>query len=211
MTQMTQMTQMTEMDTRTLPGRYYHDPAIYAQEQACIFGRLWTCVGRTDRLREPGAYILCDLGGENVIVLRDREGQLRAFLNLCRHRGARICTVEQGQLNATLQCRYHAWTYALDGHLAGAPNSRKDPAFDPARFGLLPVSLHEWEGLIWLNLGANPLPLATQLGVLYTRFAHYHVGELACAATITYEVRANWKLVVENSASAITARPSILS
>src|SRR5262249_9697697 len=123
----------------------------------------------------------------------------RAFLNVCRHRGSRLCTAERGRLRATLQCPYHAWTYALDGRLVGAPNMRGDPAFDAARLGLLPVGLQVWEGLIWLNVSAGAAPpLAPQLGARATRFAHYCVGELACAATITYDVQANWKLIVEN-------------
>ena len=188
---------MTE-EARTLPGRYYYDPALFSLEQERIFSRLWVCVGRADQLREAGSYVLHQVGDESVIVLRDRAGAPRAFLNLCRHRGSRLCTVEQGQLHATLQCAYHAWTYALDGRLVGAPNMRDDPSFDAARRGLLPVSLQVWEGLIWLNLSADPPPLGAQLGMLATRFAHYHVGELARAATLTYEVQANWKLVVEN-------------
>jgi Rieske 2Fe-2S family protein len=185
-------------DTRTLPGRYYYDPALYALEQERIFSRSWVCAGRADAIPAPSDYALRDLGRESVLVLRDRQGQARAFLNVCRHRGARLCTAQQGKLNATVQCRYHAWTYALDGRLAGAPNMKDDPAFDPAAHGLVPVALHEWEGLIWLNLDDNPPPLSDQLGSLYARFARYHVGELAVGATITYDVRANWKLVVEN-------------
>jgi Rieske 2Fe-2S family protein len=196
-------------ETRTLPGRNYFDPAIFALEQERIFSRLWVCVGRADRLPDAGSYIVSQVGTESIIVLRDRAGELRAFLNVCRHRGARLCPVGQGEppggteegqgrLHATLQCPYHAWTYALDGRLIGAPNMGRDPSFDPDRYGLIPVALHVWEGLIWLNLSPDPPALADQLGVLYSRFAHYRVGELARAATITYDVRANWKLVVEN-------------
>jgi len=184
--------------TFTLPGRYYHDPAIYALERERIFARLWVCAGRADALPAGGSYALHDVGSESVLALRDRQGILRAFLNVCRHRGARLCTAAQGQLSATVQCRYHAWTYALDGRLIGAPNMRDDPAFDPARYGLAPVALEVWEGLIWLNLAENPPPLSDQLGGLYARFAHYHVGALARAATVTYDVAANWKLIVEN-------------
>ncbi len=185
-------------ETRTLPGRYYHDPAIFAQEQERIFSRLWVCVGRADVLCDSGSYALHQVGNENVIVLRDRDGDLRAFLNVCRHRGSRLCSAEQGRLAATLQCPYHAWTYTLDGRLVGAPNMRHDPTFDATSLGLVPVGLQVWEGLVWLNLSRDPAPLAVQLGALYGRFAHYAVGELRCAATITYDVRSNWKLVIEN-------------
>jgi Rieske 2Fe-2S family protein len=185
-------------EVRTLPGLYYWDPAIYVQEQERIFSRLWVCAGRADQIGQPGDYLLHTTGNESVIVLRDSLSGLRAFLNICRHRGARLCTEEGGQLNATIQCRYHAWTYGLDGRLVGAPNTRHDPLFQAERFGLLPVAVEEWEGLIWLNLRDNPPPLATQLSGLYSRFAHYHVGQLALGAREVYEVRANWKLIVEN-------------
>ncbi len=106
----------------TLPGRYYSDPEIYELEQERIFSQMWVCVGRADTLADPGAYQLATIGQESIIVVRDRDGALQAFLNVCRHRGARLCTQASGQLKGSIQCRYHAWTYALDGRLLGAPN-----------------------------------------------------------------------------------------
>jgi len=186
---------------RTLPGRYYYDPAIYAREQERIFRRSWVCIGRADAIPSAGDYLRADVGGESVLALRDRAGTVRAYLNGCRHRGARLCTAERGRLHATIQCRYHAWTYGLDGRLVGAPNMKDDPSFDPTDYGLIPVALEVWEGLIWVNLADGldkPAPLADQLGVLYARFAHYQVGALAVGATVAYDVRSNWKVVVEN-------------
>ncbi|HWE60197.1 MAG TPA: aromatic ring-hydroxylating dioxygenase subunit alpha [Chloroflexota bacterium] len=182
----------------TLPGRYYHDPAIFALEQERLFATSWVCVGRADSIPAPGAYFLAQVALENAIVLRDKQGEIHAFLNVCRHRGARLCIEERGQLRSTIQCRYHAWTYALNGRLVGAPNMKEDPSFDPDRFGLMPVVVEVWEGLIWLNLSDDPQPLGEQIGAPYTRYAHYHVGELQVARTIVYDVQANWKLVVEN-------------
>jgi Rieske 2Fe-2S family protein len=183
---------------RTLPGRYYSDPAIFTLEQERIFGRMWVCAGRASTLAVGGDYLLPDVGGESVLVMRDRSGRLGAFLNVCRHRGARLCTAARGQLGATVQCRYHAWTYGLDGALLGAPNMRREPSFDVDQYGLVPVALDVWEDLIWVNLARAPAPLADQLGMLYARFVHYHIGTLAVGATIEYDVRANWKLIVEN-------------
>jgi Rieske 2Fe-2S family protein len=182
----------------TLPGRYYYDPEIFAQEQERIFSRVWMCVGRADAIPAAGSYFLANVGYENVIVLRDRQGTLRAFLNVCRHRAARVCLEETSQLKGTMQCRYHAWTYSLDGTLVGAPNMKDDPGFDASTRGLAPVALQEWEGLIWLNLSDDPSPLSDQLGVFYTRYARYHVGALRAWRRIVYDVKANWKLVVEN-------------
>ncbi len=182
----------------TLPGRYYYDPHIFASEQERLFSDMWVCVGRADRIPDPGAYFLAPVADENVLVLRDRGDALRAFLNVCRHRGARLCGAESGQLRSTVQCRYHAWTYGLDGRLVGAPNMGNDPAFDPAAYGLVPVALQVWEGLVWLNLSAKPASLADQMGMPFDRYARYHVGDLAVGATIVYDLRSNWKLIVEN-------------
>lgn len=189
----------------TLPGRYYYDPAIFEREQERLFSRMWMCVGRADAIVGPGAYQIVQVGRESVIVVRSRDGILHAFLNVCRHRGARLCTEASGQLKGSIQCRYHAWTYGLDGRLIGAPNVLNDEQFDRAAFGLLPVALDVWEGLIWLNLDDNPPSLASQVqDVLETRFGDYDtftrygVGKLKVGKTISYDVQANWKLILEN-------------
>jgi len=106
----------------TLPGRYYTDPELFAREQSRIFEAMWFAAVRAADLAEPGAFRTVTVGSESVIVLRDRDGMLRAFLNICRHRGATLCQQESGQVRRNLQCMYHAWTYALDGTLVAAPN-----------------------------------------------------------------------------------------
>ncbi len=189
----------------TLPGRYYYDPAIFDLELEKIFSRMWVCVGRADAIPKVGAYRVVTLGTESVIVARNREGALNAFLNVCRHRGARLCPAESGQLKGSIQCKYHAWTYGLDGRLIGAPNVMSDEQFDRAAFGLLPVALEIWEGFIYLNLSEHPLPLAEQLHPVilerfgtYEPFARYGIGELVVGSSITYDISANWKLLLEN-------------
>src|SRR5690349_17300154 len=97
----------------TLPGSYYYDPAVFAQEQERLFAQVWVCVGRADSIAKAGEFFVAQVGTENVIVVRDREGGLRGHLNVCRHRGARICTAGHGRAR-TFMCRYHAWTYNLD-------------------------------------------------------------------------------------------------
>ncbi len=173
--------------TSTLPGRYYYDPAIYDREQERIL------------------YQIVSIGRESVIIVRNRDDKLNAFLNVCRHRGSRLCTVAAGQLKGSIQCRYHAWTYGLDGRLIGAPNVLHDEHFDRTAFGLMPVALEIWEGLIWLNLADEPAPIEDQLNMpiierfgSYAPFARYGVGKLNAGNTITYEVQANWKLLLEN-------------
>jgi Rieske 2Fe-2S family protein len=202
------MTTMPQADTlaSTLPGRYYYDPAIYALEQERIFSNMWVCVGRAESLNDAGAFQTIAVGQESVIVVRDKEFRLHAFLNVCRHRGTQLCpTTTSGRLKGSIQCKYHAWTYGLDGRLIGAPNILNEESFDRASFGLVPVALEVWEGLIWLNLADNPPSLAEQVsGPIIERFGtlvpfeRYRVGELRLGRSISYDVQANWKLVIEN-------------
>jgi Rieske 2Fe-2S family protein len=189
----------------TLPGRYYYDHALYALELERIFSTMWVCVGRADAIIYPGSYQVVTVGRESVIVVRGQDSSLSAFLNVCRHRGTRLCPEASGQLKGSIQCRYHAWTYGLDGRLIGAPNILNDQQFDRAAFSLLPVALEVWEGLLWLNLSDDPAPVAAQLNrpILecfgdYAVFARYSVGELKPGKRIAYDVRANWKIVFEN-------------
>ncbi|HEY7140378.1 MAG TPA: aromatic ring-hydroxylating dioxygenase subunit alpha [Methylomirabilota bacterium] len=189
---------------RTLPGRFYHDPEIWRLEQERLFARLWVCVGRADQLPAAGHYRTVRVGDESVLVVRGEDGALRAFLNVCRHRGAQLCAAEQGQARA-LQCRYHAWTYGLDGRLLRAPGLQDSAAFDRRDFGLVAVALDTWEGLVWVSLAESPPPLTDQLLPQIAdrlgdaeRLGPYRIGTLAVARTVEYEVRANWKVVVEN-------------
>ena len=191
--------------TSTLPGRYYYDPAIYELEQERIFSQMWICVGRAAVISTVGAYQTVSIGRESILIIRNRDDKLNAFLNVCRHRGSRLCTGAAGHLKGSIQCQYHAWTYGLDGRLIGAPNVLHDEHFDRTAFGLVPVALEVWEGLIWLNLADDPAPIETQLHTpiierfgSYAPFARYDVGKLKAGKTIIYEVQANWKLLLEN-------------
>jgi Rieske 2Fe-2S family protein len=196
---------MVEM-VKTLPGRYFYDPAIFEQEQLKFFGTLWCCVGRADELQAAGDYRLVSVAGESIIVARADDGALYAFLNVCRHRGARICTAEKGTATkGTFQCPYHAWSYGLDGQLLGAPNLGSAKGFDRSQFGLVPVRIEVWEGLVWLNLSESPGSVAEQLdGPLQMRFPEratferYQVGALKVGQRIEYTIDANWKLIIEN-------------
>jgi Rieske 2Fe-2S family protein len=189
----------------TLPGRFFYDPEIYGREQAEIFGQMWTCVGRADAIPEPGDFLTADVGSENVLVVRGRDGDIQAFLNVCRHRGARLCLAARGHTGAVIQCPYHAWSYGLDGRLIGAPNVARDESLDKDALGLFSVHAAVWEGMLWLSLAADPPPIAAQMEpVLLKRlgeldkFRRYDVGSLVVGRSITYEVAANWKLIVEN-------------
>ncbi|MEV3859620.1 aromatic ring-hydroxylating dioxygenase subunit alpha [Streptomyces sp. NPDC050095] len=189
----------------TLPGRYYTDPGLFRTEQERIFERMWFCAVRSADLDRPGAFRTVQVGRENVLVTRSRSGALSAFLNVCRHRGARLCTEEQGQVRRALQCPYHAWTYDLEGKLIAAPNLVTMPDVDRAAYGLVKVALREWLGYAWVCLADEPPSFEeTVLGAAVERLGsvaaidHYGTDRLALGKRITYDVRANWKLIVEN-------------
>jgi len=183
---------------RTLPGRYYTAPEIFADEHERIFRRRWICVGRENALAAPGDYMLVEIAGESIIVLRDQSGERRAFYNVCRHRGTRLCEAERGRLSETIQCPYHAWTYALDGRLIGAPHMHEVEGFDKKAYPLHGVALAAWEGFLFVNLDPAAEPLARAFGPLAGRFARYHLPALRTVRRIEYDVRANWKLILQN-------------
>ncbi len=183
---------------RTLPRDYYTSESILAEERERIFSRSWNCVGRASRLERPGDYFLREIAGESIIVLRDRSGTLRAFFNVCRHRGTRLCSEESGRLGETLQCSYHAWTYATDGRLVGAPHMQDVPGFDKADYPLHAAAIAEWEGFLFVNLAEQPAPFDRAWAALQGRFARFGLPALVAGHRVVYDVRANWKLVFQN-------------
>ncbi|MGW0533684.1 aromatic ring-hydroxylating oxygenase subunit alpha [Streptomyces sp. NPDC003032] len=189
----------------TLPGHYYTDPEIFRQEQERVFEALWFCAVRAADLDRPGAFRTVQVGRESVLVTRSRTGELRAFLNVCRHRGARLCTEESGQVRRALQCPYHAWTYDLDGKLIAAPSLVRMPDVDRTAYGLVRVALREWLGYAWVCLADEPPSFEeTVVGAAAERLGdvasieRYGTERLALGKRVTYDVRANWKLIVEN-------------
>jgi len=183
---------------RTLPGRYYTAPDIFADEQERLFAHHWISVGREAALTEPGRYVLADIGGESIIVLRDQSSELRAYHNVCRHRGTRLCEAVEGRLSETIQCPYHAWTYALDGRLIGAPHMHEVEGFDKKDYPLHAVAIDVWEGFLFVNLDRRIPPLAQWLRPVGDRFTRYQLGTLRTVRRIVYDVQANWKLVLQN-------------
>ncbi|MFB6572507.1 aromatic ring-hydroxylating oxygenase subunit alpha [Streptomyces noursei] len=189
----------------TLPGRTYTDPDVFCQEQQALFERLWFCAVRSADLGRPGAFRTVRVGRESVLITRNRTGELRAFLNVCRHRGAQLCTAESGEVRRNLQCPYHAWTYDLDGRLVAAPNLQRMPDVDRTERGLVTVPLREWLGYVWVCLADEPPSFEdTVIGAAVERLGdaaaidRYRTETLALGRRISYDVRANWKLIVEN-------------
>jgi len=181
----------------TLPQRYYVDPAIFQQELEKFYFRSWICAGRAPEIPQPGDYFLREIGRESVILVRGTDGQVRAFFNVCRHRGTRICTVAEGRFSGSIQCGYHGWTYGLDGKLSAAPHM-EELDFCRENYPLHGIPAEIWDGHLFVNLDRNAAPLAAQLGDLRGKFDAWCVGELRMAARKTYDVKCNWKLLVVN-------------
>ncbi|NYI98735.1 aromatic ring-hydroxylating oxygenase subunit alpha [Streptomonospora nanhaiensis] len=189
----------------TPPGRDYTDPGVFAREQRLIFERTWFCAVRGADLAAPGDFRTVRVGRESVLLTRNRSGAVRAFLNVCRHRGARLCTEEAGSVKRSLRCPYHAWTYDLDGRLVAAPNLADMAGVRREDRGLIGVHVREWLGYVWVCLADEPPSFAdTVQAAVAERLGdpaaidRYGVADLALGRRIGYDVAANWKLIVEN-------------
>lgn len=181
----------------TLPARYYTDPEIFGQEMDTFFGQMWVCAGRSEQISAAGDFFLCEVAGESIIVTRDGNGAIRAFYNVCRHRGTRMCREERGSFAGRIQCPYHGWSYGLDGRLLGAPHM-EGCDFRREEYPLHAVHVETWDGHIFLNLASQPQALNVQLGDLPQKFAPWGMGELRMVRRKVYDVKANWKVIVLN-------------
>jgi Rieske 2Fe-2S family protein len=182
----------------TLPGRYFTSPEIFALESEKIFQQRWLCVGRESQIARPGDYFLEQVGSESIIILRDRSDRVRAFYNVCRHRGTRLCEDHRGQFSGTIQCPYHAWTYTLDGRLIGAPSADTIEDFDKADWPLHQVAIASWEGFLFINLADDPEPFEEAYALLTGRFSRFNLPSLTAYRRIDYQLACNWKFVVQN-------------
>jgi Rieske 2Fe-2S family protein len=181
-----------------LEPRYYTDPTLLEAEQELIFERTWQLAGHVAQLPRAGSYITAAAGSQPVLVVRDESGGLRAYLNVCRHRASRLLS-GAGQCKAAIRCRYHGWTYRLDGSLIGVPEGMQfGEKLDKALLSLMPVRVEEMCGLIFVNLDADATPLAELVGDLPQRLAPYRLETLTPFAPAGGTQPANWKVVADN-------------
>ena len=180
-----------------LPARVYFEPAIFAFEREAIFAREWLCAGREDEVALPGAWIRADVGGEDVIFTRSADLELRAFHNVCSHRGAPLCEGASGRHGA-FRCPYHGWTYELSGALREAPHTAALEGFNPDDHGLSPVRAASWQGLLFATLDAGAPPLLDALGAPPDRVARAGMRHTRLGRRVEHTVAANWKLLAEN-------------
>lgn len=183
---------------RPLGREYYVSSRVFASEQDAIFSRLWTCVGRSSRLACAGDYGVRTIAGESLLLVRGRDGELRAFFNVCRHRGTRLCEAGTGRLGDVVRCPYHGWTYGWDGRLLGAPHMHGVEGFDPAEYSLHAAAVGEYAGFVFVNIGSNPAPFSSWIAPMAGRLDRFELAALQIGHAATYDVRANWKLVFEN-------------
>ena len=151
---------------RTLDARWYTSPDVFADERKRIFERDWICVGHESRIEQPGEYFVATVAGESFIIVRDGSLVVHALYNVCRHRGTRLCEQPQGHLVGSIQCPYHAWTYALDGALLAARNMQGVAGFDRADYPLHRAALTVEGGFIFVSLSRETTPLGEPLAPL---------------------------------------------
>ncbi len=185
-------------EARTLSARHYTAPDYFQQELEKIHYQMWLHAGRVEQLPKVGSYFLIELGMESVIVLRSEDQGLRAFYNVCRHRGTQLCQHASGTLPGKIQCPYHAWTYTFDGRLINAPLMDKTRGFDLRDHSLQPIAIDTWDGHIFINFAPDPSPLLEHLADLPAKFRSWKMEHLRQAAEIVYSIEANWKLVIQN-------------
>jgi choline monooxygenase len=180
----------------TLPASWYHDPEIYERERVTVFGREWLMIGRTDQLEAPGDYVATDISGWNVFVVLGQDGELRGFHNVCRHRAGPLVDAGTGRCR-TLVCRYHGWSYELDGRLKRARDfGAADLPMDG--LGLVPVQVGTWRGLLFVNLDRSAAPLVDALASFAAECSPFPMEELRHSHQVMHEVRANWKTYADN-------------
>jgi glycine betaine catabolism A len=184
----------------TMPQKFYTSPEVFDRETERIFRRYWFCVGHSSRIPSPGEFFVQEILGESLIFVRDRNGEIRAFYNVCRHRGARICEESSGRFGNSIQCIYHAWTYGLDGKLIGAPFMKEAPGFNFDDYPLRSAPVGIWEGFIFVNmsLDGEGLPFDELFAPLQGLISQWNVSKLKMHHREPYEIASNWKYVFQN-------------
>ncbi|MFZ0092123.1 MAG: aromatic ring-hydroxylating dioxygenase subunit alpha [Solirubrobacteraceae bacterium] len=188
----------TSPPSAALEPRLYVDPALLDAEQELIFERTWQLAGHVASLPRAGSYITASAGTQPVLVVRDEHGELRAYRNVCRHRASRLLS-GSGQCKAAIRCRYHGWTYRLDGSLIGVPEGMAfGERLDKTALSLLPVRVEEMCGLVFVNLDRDATPLSELVGDLPRRLAPYRIETLQPFAPADGTQPANWKVIADN-------------
>ena len=188
------------LEASTLPAWCYTSPDFFARERDRVFGKAWEFVAREDEVADAGSYFAAETPGGPVLLVRNKAGTLRGFANTCRHRGARLAT-GHGTFRRIV-CPYHAWTYDLDGALAGAPGMEATEGFDVADWPLTPLRIDTWQGFIFVCFAEATPPLVDYLGDLTHQLASYNFADMVTTRRVDYQIACNWKLLAENAMEA---------
>ncbi len=182
---------------RTIPSAWYHDAELYDLERSKVFGNTWQLVARADQLMQPGDFVTADIAGEPILVVRDDQGVLRAFHNVCRHRAAQVINLPEGKVSK-LRCRYHGWTYDLQGQLRGTPEFDGVQEFCKEEQGLVPLAVAAWGPFVFVHEGAPALSLEEYLAPLPEKSAGLGLEKLRFVGRREYDIACNWKVFVDN-------------
>ena len=191
-----------------LPAAWYHDPQIYERERQAVFRREWIWLGRADQLSNPGDYIASEFAGWRLFAIRDRDGALHAFHNVCRHRGAPILKDGPGRCDV-LRCGYHGWTYDTAGRLRATPHFGNAVDFDKKDFGLHPIRVATWRGFVFVNLAEDPVPLVEGLGDLCGKLNPIRSKTIASSARKCSRWTATGRSIPTTTSRATTSPASI--
>jgi choline monooxygenase len=182
--------------SETIPARWYSDPRFHDFEKEAVFALSWQGIGHLSRLQNPGDQIIATVAESPILAVRGQDDVIRGFYNVCRHRGGPLATEDCSA--KVLQCKYHGWTYLLDGSLRGTPKFDRTELFDKKDFGLVPVSLDTWEGLVFVNLTSNRIQLSSLFNGIRERIAPTSFASKKFARRVVYDVSCNWKVYVDN-------------
>ncbi|MYI69175.1 MAG: Rieske 2Fe-2S domain-containing protein [Boseongicola sp. SB0673_bin_14] len=182
----------------SLKADAYTDPAWYEVDRSEIIARSWQWVCHVEKLREPGSYLATEIAGRPVAIVRDREGVLRAFYNVCKHRAHHLLSGEGTA--SRIMCPYHAWVYRLDGQLVRAPETENLSGFDASSICLDEVHVTEFAGFVFVNLDPDAMPLSRASEGLETEIRHWapDIDDLTFVHRMSYDISSNWKNVVYN-------------
>ena len=179
----------------SLDQKFYKDTSIFDLEKHNIFYNSWIFIGHESQIPNKGDFFVYKLLDEEIIVLRNKENKVKAFFNVCRHRGSRVCLEEKGN-TSRFSCPYHSWTYNLDGKLLAAKSLRE--GIDKSKLGLHPCNIESASGMLLINLSDNPQSLKNLQSDLKEPFEMFGFKDLKVAAHKNYPIASNWKLAVEN-------------
>jgi glycine betaine catabolism A len=185
-------------ESRMLPRAAYVDQRVFEWEQRHFFGGSWMCVGRSDDVPAAGDQRAEAVGPAGVLLVRGDDGELRAFANTCRHRGHELLGCGASINRRVVACPYHSWGYELSGELRAAKGFKGREGFDASQWGLLPLPVAEWHGLVFVDGSGSAAPFDASLGALEEIIAPYEMERLKVAGSHSYEVAANWKILTEN-------------